>query len=235
MKTATALAVGFALAAVLGCNGTGTLPGTPEESAAALGAGDRTWDFETAAVHSIPAGWKVEATRSQGPLATWEVVEDPTAPGGSKVLALTRPNHRVRRTYNLCWTETVSFGDGAISLRFRASSGSVDQGGGPIWRVQDRDNYYVCRANPLESNFRVYYVKDGRRTQLASAPVEVPTGKWQLIEIEQHGAHIVCKLNGNRLLEIDDTTFPEAGGVGLWTKADAATSFDDIRIRSGAR
>ncbi len=233
MKTATALTVTFVMAGVLGCNGTGAY--TPEEPVAAPRADGRTWDFESVPANSLPAGWKVEATKAQAALATWEVVRDPTAPDGSGVLALTATNHRVRRTYNICWTDAVSFKDGAISLRFKPNSGSIDQGGGPIWRVQDKDNYYVCRANPLESNFRVYRVKDGRRMQLASADVEVPTGKWQRIEITQRGSHIVCSLNGNRLLEIDDATFPEAGGVGLWTKADAATAFDDIEITSGAR
>lgn len=234
MKTAAVLLVAFVSVIPLGCGGTGVLSGT-EGPAAALRAGGTAWGFEDADLHGLPAGWKVEATKSRGPLATWEVVEDRAAPGGSRVLALTAPNHRVRRTYNICWTDTVSFEDGEITLSFKANSGSIDQGGGPIWRVQDKDNYYVCRANPLESNFRVYRVENGQRTQLADAPVEVATGEWQRIEIEQRGSHIVCRLNGDLLLEIDDATFPEAGGVGLWTKADAATAFDDIEIRSGAR
>jgi len=31
-------------------------------------------------------------------------------------------------------------------------------------------------------------------------------------------------------LEVDDDTFPESGGVGLWTKADAVTWFRDFEI-----
>ncbi|MCP4645248.1 MAG: DUF1080 domain-containing protein, partial [bacterium] len=174
-----------------------------------------------------------EATRQDGPLASWQVVEDASLTKGKKVLALTKPNHDVNGTYNLCWTDKVKFQDGEVEVKFMANTGEVDQGGGPIWRVKDKNNYYICRANPLESNFRVYVVKDGKRKQLASAKIEVPTGKWQEIEIEHVGNHIVCELNDEELLEVDDDTFLEAGGVGLWTKADAVTSFDEFEVEFG--
>jgi hypothetical protein len=107
----------------------------------------------------------------------------------------------------------------------------VDQGGGLIWRVKDHDNYYIARWNPLEDNFRVYYVKEGRRVQLDSANVKADFAKWHTIKIEQRGDAIACYLDGEKLLEVKDKTFAEAGGVGLWTKADAATAFDDLVIR----
>ena len=190
--------------------------------------------FEQCVPGKLPQGWKIEGTRQNGPLATWEVVQEKGAPDGKQVLALTSPNHKSHGTYNLCWTDGVRFQDGKIEVKFKGNTGDGDQGGGPIWRVQDKDNYYVCRANPLENNFRLYFVKDGRRQQIASARANIPTGQWHAIKIEHTGSHIVCLFNGKKLLEVDDDTFPDAGGVGLWTKADAATSFDEFEVELGS-
>lgn len=180
----------------------------------------------------LPSGWKVESTKQDGPLATWEVTADPSAPSAPSVLALTSSKHGSDSTFNLCWTDRVKFKDGSIELKFKAVAGEVDRGGGPIWRVKDKDNYYICRANPLESNFRVYYVKDGKRKQLASASLEIPSGTWHTIKVEHVGDHIVCSLDGKQLLDVHDSTFTEPGGVGFWTKADAVTSFDDLIVNN---
>ena len=192
----------------------------------------KTWTFEDTAIGGVPDGWKIEATRRDGPLATWEVFADDEADKGKNVFAMTRPNHACPSTYNLCWTDAVPFKDGVIKVKMRADSGLVDRGGGPAWRVRDADNYYVCRANPLESNLRLYYVKDGVRIQLATADLDIPSGKWLDLEIRQKGTHIECSLDGKKLIEMDDATLSEAGGVGLWTKADAMTSFDVFQVET---
>jgi hypothetical protein len=111
-------------------------------------------------------------------------------------------------------------------------TGKEDQGGGPIWRAKDADNYYIARWNPLEKNFRVYYVKDGRRKQLASADIETDSGKWHEIEIKHVGNKIVAEFDDEKVIEIEDSTFAEGGMVGLWTKADAATAFDDFEVET---
>ncbi len=111
----------------------------------------------------------------------------------------------------------------------------MDQGGGPIWRVKDQNNYYIARWNPLENNFRVYYVKDGKRVQLDSADVDVSASEWHTIRIEHNGDQITGFLDGKELLEVTDSAFPEGGGVGLWTKADAASFFDDLVIERKER
>ncbi len=157
---------------------------------------------------------------------------DPTAPSKRNVLALTDPKGGSRDTFNLAWTDQVRFEDGRLSLRFKAVSGRVDQGGGPIWRAQDRANYYICRANPLEDNVRLYYVKNAARQQLASADVTIAPDTWHTLTIEHAGNHIVCSFNGKTRLDVTDDTFSEGGGVGLWTKADAATIFDDLQMKA---
>ena len=196
----------------------------------AVKAGVYFLDFEDVPVGELPSGWKVEATGRQSPLATWQVQEDRSAPSGTKVLALVKTNHHSGGTFNLCWTDKVSFQDGEIEVAFKAVKGRIDQGGGIMWRVQDRNNYYVARFNPLEDNFRIYYVRDGIRRMIQSARVSLQPGKWHNMKIEQKGSEYACFLNGRKLLEGSDSHFKKAGGVGLWTKADAVTSFDNFKV-----
>ena len=131
-------------------------------------------------------------------------------------------------TFNLAMAEGTSYGDLDLSVAVRADLGKEDQGGGPIWRCRDEDNYYICRLNPLEGNFRVYRVLRGRRRQLESANADLASGRWYTVRVIMVGRHITCYLDGKKLLEADDDTFKRAGMVGLWTKADAVTAFDDL-------
>ncbi len=188
------------------------------------------FSFDDVKIGQLPDGWIIEATNQKGPLATWKVVEDKSAPSENKVLALTSINHDFGGTFNLCLTKENNFKNGVIQVMFKAHTGEEDQGGGVIWRVQDKANYYVARFNPLEDNFRIYYVKEEARKILASARIKLSTKEWQQLKIVQSGKHIIGYLNGNKLLEVDDDTFTKPGGVGLWTKADAVTSFDNFEI-----
>jgi len=199
------------------------------------GARAWTWRFDDAAVGRLPEGWKIEGTNQRGPLATWTVKVDDSAPSMPKVLALADPKDGSSGTFNLCWSDRVMFQDGVIEVKVKAGGGRVDQGGGPIWRVLDKDDYYIARWNPLEDNFRLYGVKDGARRMLDSADVKADPAAWHTIRIEQKGDEIKCYLDGKELLRAQDKTFPGAGGVGLWTKADAATSFDDLIVDSDGR
>ena len=191
-----------------------------------------SWNFDKVPVGKIPPGWRVEATNLRGgPMETWKVIKDTTAPSGDHVLAMTSPNHTYPGTFNLCWTDKVAFLDGDIRLRFKANKGKIDQGGGVIWRVQDKDNYYIARFNPLEDNFCLYYVRHGRRRLLTSTRVKLPAKKWHTMKIIQRGNHFEAFLNGKKYLEGKNNLFKKAGGVGLWTKSDAVTSFDDFSVK----
>ena len=192
------------------------------------------WNFD--ADTKLPNGWKVDATNPGGPLAVWAVERTKDAPSGSNALALNKVNDTVRGVYNLCWTDEVNFQDGGVEVKVCGNAGKIDQGGGPIWRVQDAKNYYIARYNPLENNFRVYYVKDGKRIQIADAPdIDIKTGEWFTIRIIYRDDLIRAMLNGEQLIEVTDATIGNAGGVGVWTKADAASSFDDFQIRVFSR
>jgi hypothetical protein len=131
----------------------------------------------------------------------------------------------------------VLLADGAgrdveLSVALRAQQGEIDQGGGLVWRAQDGASYYIARWNPLESNVRAYKVVAGKRQQLASADVELDPRAWHTLAVRMRGELIECELDGRQLLEARDATFAGAGRVGLWTKADARTLFDDLVLKA---
>ncbi|MCP4715508.1 MAG: DUF1080 domain-containing protein [Deltaproteobacteria bacterium] len=223
-KTLAPLLTPFILFLVLGC-------GKAQIRTTACNTSNASWNFDDVAVEKLPAGWKAATTNPKGPLATWQVVKDESAPSGGRVLAMTSPNHTFGGAFNICWTDNVCFLDGEIEVKFKAATGVEDQGGGVIWRVQDRENYYIARFNPLEDNFRIYYVRDGARKTLAGVRTTLPSGKWHTLKIVQRGRRFEGYLNGQKLLADTDDLFAGPGGVGLWTKADAVTSFDDFSIK----
>ncbi|MGH8582555.1 MAG: family 16 glycoside hydrolase [Gammaproteobacteria bacterium] len=199
-------------------------------------AEELTVNFDDVTQGQLAAGWTIDATNPKGRLAEWRVEPDSDAPTRPKVLTLKAVHDTSGSVFNLCWTRDIAFEDGTIEVKVRANTGKEDQGGGPIWRVRDAKNYYVARYNPLERNFRLYYVKDGERTQIAGARgIDIKTGEWFEVRITQHGTRIEGYLNGKKYLEATDGTFKEAGGVGFWTKADAASSFDDLKLRPASR
>ena len=183
----------------------------------------------TAKAAGLPDSWKVEATNQVGPLATWELSKDLKGPAGEPVIALTSPNHTESGTFNLLWTDSRPFKDGSFEVAIKSIGGAEDQGGGVIWRVKDKNNYYVARYNPLEGNFRIYKLVDGKREQIANADVK-QEGEWVTLKIETAGSQITGYLNGEKLLEVADEAHPEAGGAGYWTKADAATAFSATKL-----
>ncbi len=182
--------------------------------------------LDEASVGAVPPGWTVSMT-GQGPGSKWAVVEDTTAPGG-RALAQTS-NEGPRPLFNLCVANAASFQDVDLTVSFKPVAGNIDQGGGPVWRYRDANNYYIARMNPLEDNYRVYKVVDGKRTQLGSADVSIPAGEWHVIRVVHRDDQIRCYLDGKLHLEVTDDTFIAAGKVGLWTKADAQTSFVGFR------
>ena len=192
-------------------------------------ASRRLWTFERDKVGSVPKGWEAAETSGEGTLATWHVVTDTSAPSPSHAVAITA-NKNYGGTFNLLLAEDTSYGDLEIEVMLKAITGQDDQGGGPVWRARDADNYYVCRWNPLEDNFRLYYVKNGRRRTLASAMVKTDPRAWHKIAVEQKGTRIECTFDGKKLLEVEDSTFSKPGMVGLWVKADGRSEFDNVKV-----
>jgi hypothetical protein len=191
-----------------------------------------TLDFDASVVGTLPTGFSSAVTGGGGP-ASWIVVEDVTAPSGGKVLAQTSTDNTSFR-FPLCVYDGFTAPDVTVSVRFKPVSGAVDQAAGLVARYRDKDNYYVVRANALENNVRLYKVERGNRKQFAGANVKVPAGEWQTLALEVKGAHFRVLFNDAFLFEADDGTFKNAGKVGLWTKADSVTYFDDLRVKTDA-
>ncbi len=186
-------------------------------------------DFGKLQPGEFPEGWKSESTNPQDEPAQWEIMA--TVKDGLKatVLSITTIKDASKDHFNLCWTARTRMKDGTVSVRIRADAGQIDQGGGPIWRVMDANNYYLARYNPLEDNFRLYVVQNGKRLKLADAGgIKIRSGEWFSIKIVANGDRMEAWLNGKKLLEATDTTLPDTGGIGLWSKADAFSSFADF-------
>jgi hypothetical protein len=197
----------------------------------ALAADDkvRTLTFAKADLGKVPVGWKADKT-GEGEGSVWKVVADDTAPskGG---YALAQAAEGPGSLFNLCVASDTDYKDVEVSVSFKAIKGKNDQGGGVVWRYQDAKNYYICRMNPLEDNFRVYKVVDGKRSkEFQNAEVKVPAGEWHKIKVTQSGEKIECFLDGKKLLDVKDDSIIKSGKVGLWTKADAQTYFDEFKV-----
>jgi hypothetical protein len=192
------------------------------------GEGPPVERFTASALGKLPAGWKAEQT-GEGVGSKWQVTADKTAPGGSGYV-LTQLAQGPRPLFNLCVRQEGRYRDLTLSVSFKALRGKIDQGGGLVWRLQDANNYYVARFNPLEDNLRVYHVVKGKRTELHSVDLSLAGARWHTLAITQRGKTIRCSVNGKELINIDDATLADEGLVGLWTKADAETSFDEFRV-----
>jgi hypothetical protein len=177
----------------------------------------------------LPKGWKAEKTGT-GEGSVWKVVADKTAPSGKgHVLAQTAAGPSA--LFNLCVATDTDYKDVDVSVAFKAVAGKRDQGGGIVWRYQDANNYYIARMNPLEDNYRLYRVVKGKRIQMETKEdVKVPTGTWHTLRITMTGNQIACYLDGKKYLEAKDDTYTKSGKIGLWSKADAQTYFDDLKI-----
>jgi len=121
-----------------------------------------------------------------------------------------------------------SLENGSVEVKFKALSGKEDQAGGVVWRWKDGDNYYVARANALENNVSLYFTANGRRNTLKYVDAPVPRNVWHTLRVEFEGTRIRVALNGKTYIELDDSRVKGPGAVGLWTKADSVTSFDDF-------
>jgi len=176
--------------------------------------------------------WITETTQAGTRPADWAIDVDPKAPSARHVLTIKRTNDSSHGVFNIRWTPDIAFESGTLEVHVRANSGEIDQGGGLVWRVRDARNYYLARYNPLENNLRVYVVADGSRRQLASAEnISIPAGRWWQLRVAHTGGQITAWLDGVKRLQLSDQTLRTSGGVGLWAKADAASSFDDLIVR----
>ena len=163
------------------------------------------------------------------PAGRWEVVAG-DAHSGRALAQL--DGSQVDRRFLLAIADATSFLDLRVSVRGKAIDGEIDQAIGLVWRYQDPDNYYLVRANALESNVRLYRVVGGNRIKFAGKEdLEIPAQKWHTLQVDHRGDLIAVRWNGNLIFEAHDATFDRAGKVGLWTKADSVTWFQGLQAQ----
>jgi hypothetical protein len=185
--------------------------------------------FESTKIGSAPEGWTSTLTGSGDP--KWTVESDRTAPSKLSVL-----RQSGLATYPLILKNDTNIKDGFVEVKFKAIAGSQDRAAGVVWRAKDANNYYVLRANALEDNVVLYKTVGGVRSELDivgrkggyGVSVPVPANTWHTLRVDFKASRFGVSFNGKQLFEVEDATFTDAGKVGLWTKADSVTLFDQV-------
>lgn len=186
----------------------------------------------------LPAGFTAALTGG-GDRGDWRVIEAKDAPSGKHVVAQLSGDSTNAR-YPLLVIDSVLAKDLDVSVRFKPVSGKVDQAAGIVWRWQDKDNYLVVRANALENNVVAYKTVGGKRTSIGTkgnakaygVDTPVPSGSWSTLRVRMVGNTAEVHLNGKVLFDVETTAIDSPGKVGLWTKADSVTWFDDLEVTS---
>jgi hypothetical protein len=205
MRGGTKLTVGFMLVGVL---------------AIPLFAGDEgkmTWNFDSDQTGASAKGFTNETGQ-------WKVVDSDSGKALAQKASSPGP------AFNVTLIEATNAKDVDLTVRLKAVEGKSDQGGGLVWRARDARNYYIARYNHLEDNYRVYKVVDGKRSQpFQNADIPHHDG-WTTLRVTMRGDHIECYYDGKKYLDVHDSTFPGPGKIGLWSKSDARSQFDDLTL-----
>lgn len=188
-----------------------------------------TLNFDDAPTGNPPSGWTLTMTGRGQP--KWTVETEPTAPSKPNVL-----KQSGQATFPVALRNGTGIQNGFVEVKFKAVAGSEDRAAGLIWRAKDADNYYVVRANALEDNVVLYKTIKGVRSVLDivgrkggyGVKVSVASGQWHTLRCEFAGSRFKVSYDGQPLFEVEDTTIADAGMIGLWTKADSVTLFDDL-------
>src|SRR5689334_21302189 len=180
-----------------------------------------TENFDNVRPGALPPGWMSGVTGKGAP--RWVVEGDGSAPSARNVLKQSGAG-----TFPWCVKKDASLADGFVEVRFKPLAGNDDQAGGVVWRWKDGDNYYVARANALENNVSLYHTTGGKRITIKYVDAPVAKNAWHTLRVEFAGTRIKVALNGKTYIELDDSHIAGRGAVGLWTKADSVTAFDDF-------
>jgi hypothetical protein len=194
-------------------------------TACAVSVRPETIPFDDAKVGALPSGWFAGVTGQGQP--KWTVETDASAPSKPNVLKQSGEG-----TYPWCVKADTKLTDGFVEVKFKALTGKEDQAAGVVWRWKDRDNYYIARANALEDNVRIYHFLNGKRTQFKGANLKVTPNEWHTLRVDFAGARFTVTYDGQKLFEAEDNKITGSGAVGVWTKADSVTAFDDFSYAS---
>ncbi len=180
-----------------------------------------TINFDNLKTGAPPPGWTAGQTGSGA--AKWTIERDETAPSPPNVL-----KQSGQATYGVCIKNNTSIKDGFVEVKFKPISGTTDRAGGLIWRARDTDNYYVTRANAVGGNISIYHTIKGQRVTFKSISMTVTSGEWHTMRVNFQGNQFAVIFDGKTVIEAADDSFPDAGKVGVFTRADSVTVFDDF-------
>jgi len=195
---------------------------------------DTTFTFENCEVGKIPNGWTQYYT-GKSDTTDWKIVDD----GGNKVLAQLSKED-VSGHFNEVVYDGFELKNVELKVKIKGVTGRRDQGGGFVWRFIDANNHYIVRENPLEDNVVLYKMENGVRTDLPlvgkgrtyGVDVEPLGMNWNTLSLTVVDDLFTVYLNGKQLYQVKDETFKNAGKVGLWSKADAVSYFDEFQVKS---
>jgi hypothetical protein len=182
-------------------------------------AGDEK--FDTIAPGTLPADWTCGVTGKGSPV--WKVEADMSAPSKPNVLKQSGTG-----TFPWCVKHSAQITDGFVEVKFKPLAGREDQAGGLVWRFKDADSYYIARANALENNVSLYHTQNGRRITIKYVNAPVAANQWHTLRVEFAGKAIKVMLDGKVYIAVENDQIAGAGAVGVWTKADSVTAFDDF-------
>jgi hypothetical protein len=180
-----------------------------------------TVNFDNLKTGAAPPGWT--ATQTGSGSAKWSAEKDDSAPSQPNVL-----KQSGEATFPVCFKNDTNLKDGFVEVKFKPVAGKEDQAGGVIWRVRDANNYYIARANALEDNVTIYHTINGSRVAFKNINTKVMPGVWHTLRVDFEGNKFTVSFDDKKVIEASDESFKEAGKVGVWTKADSVTLFDNF-------
>jgi hypothetical protein len=187
------------------------------------------WDFDREQQGTLPSDFSIGTLFDGRPAGDWQVLPTDRAKSPPHVLAQLM-GKGAEHAYKVVLIKEVIATDLNLEVSFLPIQGQADMGGGLIWRAADDRNYYLARANPLEQNIRVYRVVKGVRHLLENFDQTINVKQWHILRVTHQGCRVNIFYDDKQVFDLCDKTF-HAGMIGLWTKSDAVTYFDDLQLQ----
>ena len=187
------------------------------------------WNFDREEQGTLPGEFSIGTMFDGRPAGNWQVLATDRAKSPPHVLAQLM-GKGAEHAYKLVLIKEIIASDLNLKVSFLPIQGRADMGGGLIWRAADDRNYYLARANPLEQNIRVYRVENGIRHLLENFNQTIDVRRWHTLRVTHQGCHVNVFYDDKQVFDLCDKAF-HAGMIGLWTKSDAVTYFDDLQLQ----
>ncbi len=189
----------------------------------------RVWNFDREQPGTLPSEFSIGTLFDGRPAGNWQVLATDRAKSPPHVFAQVMAKG-AEHAYKVVLIKEVMASDLNLEVSFLPIQGQADMGGGLIWRAADDRNYYLARANPLEQNIRVYRVEKGVRHLLENFDQTIDVRQWHTLRVTHQGCRVNIFYDDKQVFDLCDKTF-HAGMIGLWTKSDAVTYFDDLQLQ----